>query len=146
MLKQTPLNLLVVEDDDIDAQFIQRTLKSYSGPLEVVRQTNGAEAIAYLDSIEPPKKTQPMLVLLDLNMPVMNGFEFLEKIREDKRHKNLIIFVLSTSNYWEDKARSYEHNIAGYLQKRNLNQNKECLKNMLSFYFNCVEFPPEQIA
>lgn len=146
MLKQSlaPLTLLVIEDDDIDAQFIQRTLKNYPGPLEVVRKTNGAEALAYLDSIKLPKRAQPMIILLDLNMPVMNGFEFLKKIREDKKYKNLIVFVLSTSNYWEDKAKSYNHNIAGYLQKRNLNQNKEVLKSMLSFYFNCVEFPPAE--
>ena len=135
---------LLVEDDDVDAQFVRRSLKDIKEDINLIHCENGAEAVRYLDSINPPKRTQPMLVLLDLNMPEMNGFEFLETIRSKKHQQNLIIFILSTSNYWEDKIKTYRYNIAGYLQKRKINQRKNSLSNLIQFYREYVEFPPDQ--
>ena len=60
---------------------------------------------------------KPLLILLDLNMPLMNGIQFLEQLRSDESLKDSIVFVLTTSNDERDKMAAYEYNVAGYLVK-----------------------------
>lgn len=138
---QPPINLLLVEDDDIDAEFVKRTLKKHKEDINIIWCKNGAEAIDYLKSNICDLETTPTVTLLDLKMPIMTGFEFLTKIREDKLYKKLVVFVLSSSNHWDDINTAYNHNIAGYLQKRKVSHDPESLVNLLLYYRNQVQFP-----
>lgn len=108
------VNVLVVDDDEVDVMGVKRAFRGVktSGPILVAN--NGREA---LDKLRGGAVAKPYIILLDLNMPRMNGFEFLSEVRNDEELKDSIIFVLTTSNDVNDKRRAYDHNIAGYIVK-----------------------------
>ncbi|PMS19808.1 two-component system response regulator [Trinickia dabaoshanensis] len=106
--------ILVVEDDDVDVMTIRRALKEIHVTNPVVRQENGENAIAYL---RDPQNAMPCIILLDLNMPVMSGIEFLEVIKNDEHLKRIPVVVLTTSKEQEDKVDSFNFSVAGYMAK-----------------------------
>jgi CheY-like chemotaxis protein len=75
--------------------------------LDMLRGTNGIEALS----------PRPRIILLDINMPKMNGLEFLRELRSDKELHNISVFVMTTSNSDKDKIEAYEYNVAGYIVK-----------------------------
>lgn len=107
-------SILLVEDDKIDIMTLKRVFKKIQvkNPLFVCR--DGEEALQWLQS---HKKNRPGLILLDLNMPRMNGLEFLKVIKQDASLKIIPIVVLTTSTDTTDLEKSYQSNIAGYMQK-----------------------------
>jgi CheY-like chemotaxis protein len=109
------LNILLVEDDEVDVMNVRRAFaKSHiMNPLFVAG--NGVEALEMLRHGEVPKNRR--LVLLDLNMPRMNGIEFLREVRQDPELCATPVVVLTTSNDDRDKIEAYNLNIAGYLVK-----------------------------
>ena len=111
------VTLLLVEDDAIDAEAIQRAFRQHriANPFVVVR--DGVEALAALRGESEVEVPHPYVVLLDVNMPRMNGIEFLDAIRADPALSRTIVFVLTTSDREEDKVAAYEHNVAGYILK-----------------------------
>ncbi|MGG1947528.1 response regulator [Trinickia sp. NRRL B-1857] len=106
--------ILVVEDDDVDVMTIRRALKEIHVTNPVVRQENGENAIAYL---RDKQNTMPCIILLDLNMPVMSGIEFLEVVKNDEHLKRIPVVVLTTSKEQEDKVDSFNFSVAGYMAK-----------------------------
>lgn len=82
------------------------------------------------------------LVLLDLNMPGMNGIEFLSELRRDPELKHTIVIVLTTSDLDEDKVEAYNLNVAGYILKSKVGEGFVDLLAMLDCYWKIVEFPP----
>lgn len=106
--------ILVVEDDDVDVMTIRRALKEIHVSNPVVRQENGENAIAYL---RDKQNAMPCIILLDLNMPVMSGIEFLEVIKSDEHLKRIPVVVLTTSKEQEDKVDSFNFSVAGYMAK-----------------------------
>jgi len=111
-LKSKPL--LLVEDDSVDAMTVKRALKELHviNPLEHVE--NGEEALAYLCHAE---RERPCLILLDLNMPVMNGFEFLQEAKTIPELRCIPVVALTTSDEQQDKVESFELGVAGYMRK-----------------------------
>ena len=112
------LNILLVDDDEIDVVNVRRAFKKNNivNPLYVAH--NGLEALDMLrDSGADAMPTDRRLVLLDLNMPKMNGLELLREIREDPELKTLTVIVLTTSDDDRDKMEAYNLNIAGYIVK-----------------------------
>lgn len=112
------LNILLVDDDEIDVMNVQRAFKRNNilNPLFVAR--NGLEALELLRGNGPqamPKERR--LVLLDLNMPKMNGLEFLREVRNDPDLHTLTVVVLTTSADERDKVEAYNLNVAGYIVK-----------------------------
>lgn len=85
---------------------------------------------------------RPYLILLDLNMPRMNGIEFLEEVRKDADLRDSIIFVLTTSDDDRDKVAAYDKNVAGYIVKAKAGEDFLKLIEMLDNYLTFVEFPP----
>jgi CheY-like chemotaxis protein len=136
------VNLLIVEDDDVAVMGMQRAFKKVQFPnpryvandgleaLEMLRGENGREALP-----------RPVLVLLDLNMPRMNGFEFLEEIRSDPELRQTIVFVHTTSDKDNDKVRAYKKNVAGYIVKNDAETTFLEALGMLDRYWRIVEFP-----
>ena len=139
-----PLHILLVEDDDVDAEMVLRACRrrAIDNPFTIAR--NGVEALDYLrGSSGQPRLPQPYLILLDINMPRMNGLEFLQEVRRDETLKRSIIFVLTTSNNDEDKLAAYNEQIAGYLLKSNAADDFRHVTGLLDSYRFVVEFPPE---
>jgi len=106
--------ILLVEDDRVDTMTVQRAFKDLKVTNPLVCTVNGEEALEYLRS-EGNKK--PCIVLLDLNMPKMNGIEFLKIIKEDGELKKIPIVVLTTSKDEQDKIESFKLGVAGYIVK-----------------------------
>jgi CheY-like chemotaxis protein len=109
------LNILLVEDDEVDVMNVQRSFKknNISNPLFVAG--NGVEALEMLRSGSVP--SQNRLILLDINMPKMNGIEFLRALRADPVLRSSPVVVLTTSNDDKDRLESFQLNVAGYLLK-----------------------------
>ena len=105
--------VLLVEDDQVDAMTVNRAFSELNIPNEVVHKVNGVEGLAYLHSV----KTKPGLILLDINMPKMNGIEFLQRIKSDEELCKVPVVVLTTSNDQRDKIDSYKFGVAGYMLK-----------------------------
>ena len=112
------LHILLVDDDEVDVMNVQRAFKKNNiiNPLYVA--TNGLEALELLRGQDGPAIPGPRrLILLDLNMPKMNGLEFLRAIREDPALRSLTVVVLTTSDDERDRIEAYNLNVAGYILK-----------------------------
>lgn len=114
-LDDKSVTILLVDDDDIDVMNVQRAFKkaNISNPLYVAG--NGVAALELLRSGTLPISRR--LVLLDINMPKMNGIEFLREVRRDPALQTLCVVVLTTSNEERDRIEAYQLNVAGYLLK-----------------------------
>lgn len=138
------VNVLLVEDDEVDSEAIVRSFQknNFANPITIV--TNGEDALKVLrgEGIYD-RIPAPYLILLDINMPRMNGLEFLKIIRQDPELKSSIVFVLTTSDSDRDKLAAYQEQVAGYLLKQRSGANFAELVRMLDSYWQVVEFPPE---
>jgi CheY-like chemotaxis protein len=108
------LHILLVDDDDVDVMNVQRAFEKsrFTNPIHVAG--NGIEALEKLrDGSVGPRR----LVLLDLNMPRMNGIELLRELRSDPVLQPTCVVVLTTSDDERDKVEAYKLNVAGYLVK-----------------------------
>lgn len=106
--------ILLVEDDQVDVMTVKRALKEIKVTNPVVNPENGEEALKYL---RDPASEKPCIILLDLNMPIMNGIEFLEVIKHDTRLRRIPVVVLTTSEEQQDKMNSFDLGVAGYMAK-----------------------------
>jgi len=139
MMEQRLLNILLVDDDKVDVKNVERALRTnnISNPLFVA--SNGVEALAMLRDGRMPGSRR--LILLDLNMPKMNGIEFLRELRADSALANSTVVVLTTSNDDEDKLAAYDLHVAGYLLKPVTFPNFVELMATLNKYWALVELP-----
>ena len=106
--------ILLVEDDKVDVMTVNRALKEINVGNPVVNLENGEEALKYLHD---PGNVKPCIILLDLNMPIMNGIEFLEVVKHDPLLKRIPVVVLTTSGEQQDKINSFDLGVAGYMAK-----------------------------
>lgn len=107
--------ILLVEDDELDVISVRRTLKKFYAEYLLYTAYNGKEALAMLNDLLNP--LMPDVVLLDLNMPKMNGIEFLTIIRNDNKLKNLRVFIMTTSAEAIDRTNTEQLGISGYIIK-----------------------------
>lgn len=105
--------ILLVEDDQVDIMTLKRAFKSLNikNQLEIAR--NGEEGLQYFET----DKEKPCLILLDINMPKMNGLEFLQILKQDDILKKIPVVVLTTSQDEEDRKKSFDFGVAGYVVK-----------------------------
>ena len=113
-MKITNTPILLVEDDQVDVMTVKRALKEIHVTNPVVNRENGEEALKYL---RDPKSVKPCIILLDLNMPIMNGIEFLQVAKQDAQLKRIPVIVLTTSEEQQDKVNSFDLGVAGYMAK-----------------------------
>jgi len=112
------LKYLLVEDDDSHAMIIQRTLERDEIPCHVERVSNGVDALQYLRKEGPYAQTdRPDVVLLDLNLPRLNGHEVLAAVKKDPELAGIPIVVLSTSDTEIDRSKAYGNAANSYLVK-----------------------------
>jgi len=115
MLKQiTDTTLLLIEDDDIDAMTIERSFQKQRLNNPIARAYDGLEALEMLRS---GTVTNPMVIVLDLNMPRMGGIDFLKELRADTTLADTMVFVLTTSTSEDDLKQANNYNITGYFIK-----------------------------
>lgn len=138
-----PAHILLVEDDDVDAEAVVRAFraKQIANPFTLVK--NGLEALAVLRGDGVERLPRPYIILLDINLPRMNGLEFLHALRQDEEIRRSIVFVLTTSDRDEDKMAAYDQQIAGYLLKSRAGEDFVEIVALLQSYWSLVEFPPE---
>ena len=133
------LNILLVEDDQVDVMNVTRAFErnKIANPLFVAG--DGIEALALLRSGKIPRDRR--LILLDLNMPRMNGIEFLRTLRADEELHLTPVVVLTTSDDERDKIHAYDLNVAGYLLKPVTFVNFVEAMAALNKYWTLVELP-----
>ena len=133
------LNILLVEDDQVDVMNVQRAFAKnrIANPLRVAG--NGVEALEQLRS--GAIALQRLLILLDLNMPRMNGIEFLRELREDPQLRHVPVVVLTTSDDERDRIEAYDLNICGYIVKPVTFASFCDAMAMLNKYWQLVEMP-----
>ena len=111
-------SILLVEDDYMDIMNVERELKKINVNLPLHTARNGREALAMLRGEGVPRIFPlPRVVMLDINMPKMNGIEFLTEIRQDPILKDLNVFIMTTSNEDTDRLAAKNLNISGYIEK-----------------------------
>lgn len=107
--------ILLVEDDRVDVMTVRRAFRQLKLDRELVVMGDGRSALEYLETLEVPQL--PWLILLDLNMPRMNGIEFLQHRRSQPWLRRVPVIVLTTSSEDQDRIESYDLCIAGYVIK-----------------------------
>ncbi len=119
-MEEKAVNILLVEDDEVDVMNVKRAFKRnrMTNPLFVAG--NGLEALKMLrGGVEdgPRVPDTRRIILLDINMPKMNGIEFLQELRQDPALAATPVIVLTTSNEDQDRIEAYRLNVAGYILK-----------------------------
>ena len=135
------VSILLVEDDDIDAKSVERAFRKLKLVNPLYRAKNGVEALSMLRGEGMQKVERPYIVLLDLNMPVMGGLEFLRAMREDESLADTVVFVLTTSEADEDRVKAYKENVAGYIVKSDVGDGFSNVIEMLDHYWRVVFLP-----
>lgn len=136
------VTLLVVEDDDVDAKIVARVFKKLKIANPTFRAKDGIEALEYLRGENNKEKIKnPLMILLDLNMPRMNGLEFLDEIRSDPGLRRSVVFVLTTSASDKDKLAAYDRYIAGYIVKAEIKKGFLEILELLDCYWKIVALP-----
>lgn len=142
MRESNAAQLLHVEDDDICLMVLNRAFKKakIANPISVAH--DGIEALELLRGTNGRiRLARPFLILLDLNMPRMDGIEFLKELRKDEDLKKSIVFIMTTSDADEDKVKSYNLGVAGYILKSNPANAFLEAAALLDTYCRVVEFP-----
>jgi len=106
--------ILLVEDDRVDALTVKRVLSDLQISNHLETAGNGEEALAYL---RDQNRERPCVIFLDLNMPKMNGIEFLKVAKADEQLKKIPVIVLTTSIDQQDRMESFDLSVAGYMVK-----------------------------
>jgi len=132
------LTILLVEDDEIDATSIQRSFNKQKLANTIIRAHDGMEALELLQNKEVPR---PFIILLDLQMPRMNGLEFLGHLRKDPELTDSIVFILTTSKADRDLVESYNNHVAGYFVKDEVGTNFIDVVTVLGSYWKIVHLP-----
>lgn len=139
------VHVLLVDDDEIDAEQIVRAFRHLKIANPITTVTNGIEALNALRGEEGHARLlRPYVILLDINMPRMNGLEFLRAIRADEELKRSIVFVLTTSKLEEDIKAAYNDHVAGYFLKSSATAAVWGLPTMMENYWRVAELPRDK--
>lgn len=136
------VKFLIVDDDEVSVMAMKRAIKKLKILNEVNVARDGEEALEIMRG-ECGKEglLPPYLITLDLNMPRMDGHEFLEEVRRDPQLHRAVIFVLTTSDAPKDIAAAHDKNIAGYIVKDDLGESFVKALDMIDIYTKVVEMP-----
>jgi len=138
------LQILVVDDDDADALMIEEALETSDMRTTVSRVADGREALDYLHRQGPYSSVnRPDLILLDLNMPRMDGRETLAAIKTDDKLKSIPVVILTTSGAAPDIVASYQHKANAYVTKPfGLDDFEATVRQIDRFYREVAVLPP----
>lgn len=134
------LPILLVEDDRVDAMAVERAFKEIKVTNRIDNAENGEAALSYLRDTQ---RENPCIILLDLNMPKMNGLEFLSIVKADDKLRKIPIVVLTTSKEQQDKVESFNLGVAGYMIKPLEFEGFVKVIKTLDLYWTVSELPEE---
>jgi CheY-like chemotaxis protein len=135
--------ILLVDDDDVDAIITQRAVNDLKITNELIRKVDCEDALEYLRDASNPR---PCVILLDLNMPRMNGFEFLKVMKNDEDLKRIPVVVLTTSDVDQNILDSFNLGVAGYIVKPvDYKQFLEAMRT-INMYWTLSQLPPDRLA
>ncbi len=137
------ISILLVEDDEVDIMNVMRAFKKNHITNPMFLAGNGLEALAKLRGSDTEDKLNPMpkIILLDINMPKMNGIEFLKELRNDPELRSISVFVLTTSDEEKDRVAAYDMNVSGYILKPvEPDKFMEAVKT-LNVFWSLIELP-----
>lgn len=125
-------SILLLEDDELDLYSFERAIRKFNLPIEFYSAHNGIEALELLNGAN--RISVPDIIVVDLNLPKMDGFEFMEEIRKDRRFDVVKIFVMTTSNEEKSRIRAESFKIEGYtIKPLNFNENTKRNSSMDNF-------------
>ena len=146
MRRYQSVDILMVDDDELDVELFRRALNKNRIANRLVWARDGVEALEVLRGQGAESIELPAIIILDINMPRMNGLEFLDAMRADPELKTLTVFVLTTSQDDRDIARAYQNNVAGYMVKSELGESFAAGVGLLDHYWRVVELPTDESA
>ena len=141
------VNVLQADDDQDDCLLTAKVLdRVYAGPLQLTTVSNGEALLAYLDQCtvrhELALTPMPDLVLLDINMPCIDGREAIAKLRANTRYQAVPVIVLTTSDAQDDINLAYSLGANSYISKAlTFNEMVETMAVMVQYWFNTVKLP-----
>lgn len=135
------VTILLVEDNLIDCEAVRRGFAKHRIANPIIEASDGCEALAALRGEHRPPVPKPYILLVDLNMPRMNGIELITALRADPVLRDSVVFVLTTSRSDEDRVASYNLNVAGYIVKSDVGAGFIRLVELLEHYWRVVELP-----
>jgi CheY-like chemotaxis protein len=136
------INILVVDDDDVSSEAVLRVLGKTTLNFTITTAADGLEGLQILRGEHPAKEIRPpLLVLLDLNMPRMDGLDFLDHLRADPELHKTVVFVFTTSNLDLDREASYAKHIAGYIVKSDVGPQYTKLAELFTSYGKSITLP-----
>jgi CheY-like chemotaxis protein len=129
---KTKKPILIIDDDELSRIIMIKAIEGLQLSNNISTSQNGEDALQFLNN---PKNEKPGLILLDLNMPVMDGFEFLKVIKADEDLKKIPVVIFSTSDDQKDILKSFGLQVAGYMVKPfDYNQLSDLLKTLDSYW------------
>jgi CheY-like chemotaxis protein len=136
------VTILLVDDDDGDTKMVERAFRKAGIANPLIRAVDGVDALQMLrgENGMPPLR-RPHLLLVDINMPRMDGLSLIKALRADAKLKSTIAFMLTTSKHDEDKETAYGLNVAGYIVKENAGQGFLELVHLIGGFSRIVELP-----
>jgi CheY-like chemotaxis protein len=132
--------VLLVEDDYVDAMTVKRAFSDLKVTNPLIHKLNGEEALEYLRGEGGQK---PCVILLDLNMPKMNGIEFLKIAKADDELKKIPVIVLTTSKSDEDRVETFGLSVAGYMIKPTDYKKFVETVRVIDLYWSLSELPEQ---
>ncbi len=132
------VSIFIIDDDEVDVQSFKRTFTKLKIANPIYRARDGVEALEMLRLKEVPG---PYIILLDINMPRMNGLEFLNELRKDPLLTMAVVFILTTSVADEDIFEAYRLHVAGYIPKQEMDSQFLTVVSFLDHYWRVVELP-----
>ncbi len=138
-----PFDILLLEDEPADAFLVKMALKEGKILANLRHVTDGREGLDFLAKSDKYKTaSRPDLILLDLNMPRMNGYEFLKKIKADPNFNDIPIVVLTTSDVESDVVRSYKLGAASYMSKPvDMEKFISAIHQLGNYWFTLIRLP-----
>lgn len=140
--------ILIAEDDASHRLLIRKSLEDHGIKNIIMEVEDGQQAIDYIygHEVYADRKKYPLpdLILLDIKMPKINGFEVLEKLKSDTKTKTIPIVMLTSSSSKEEIAMGYQQGANAYITKPiDFNEFSEKLRNTKLFWILTVEAPPQ---
>lgn len=133
--------ILIVDDSPTDVLLVQRALAKYGDVLTLLSASDGVDALQLLERAYLSQEL-PSLVLLDLNLPAMDGIEVLSRIKGDPRWTELPVVMMSTSDRKSDVRRAYRHHASGYVAKpMGFSELQGCMDKIIDYWFDFVLLP-----
>jgi len=140
-MKDKQISIMLVEDDEVDVENLQRAFKKNNINYPLYLAGNGMEALQMLRGEGGKNMVRVKVILLDINMPKMNGLEFLQELRKDPILGKIPVIIITTSNDEKDKLAAYNLNVAGYILKPLSFEKFIDIVATLKAYWQLIELP-----